>query len=371
MTPPCPSCSYSGKIFPQNIIFGPDRTKNIRCPKCRHVYPENGSGNAQGQMAVAAAAGVSAGAGAASPSSPSNQGTQPTGKGFAVACKEHPEAGATWRCEVCSHALCDRCVLTRNLGTTKTQVCKLCKGRCVGLTPEERGLSNPSGSKSLWGAFSYPFSGTGIVMLLFGGGFIWFQHLISRLFFIAVLAGLMVGGYIAAYMLKVISSSGDGEEELPHWPGISNLWDDIYRPFFLIIIPGGFCFAPVILHAIFSISMGVDVDELALDPLMWILLGLGILYYPMAMVAVAMFNTLAALNPMLIFPSIMKVFPQYMLACGILGGVMVLNIIANPLTQIPFVGGIMAALLSFYFLVVEMRILGLTYYNNKDRLEWF
>jgi len=64
-----------------------------------------------------------------------------------------------------------------------------------------------------------------------------------------------------------------------------------------------------------------------------------------------------------------------MVACGILTIVFVASSISdrigNPLAAIPIAGPVLVITLSLYFLTVEMRILGLIYHANRDKLEWF
>ena len=284
-------------------------------------------------------------------------------------CKAHTDRAAAWKCESCRNTLCDDCILVRRVGSKQIQVCMQCKGRCVALSPEARGIPPKPFSTRLMGAFSYPFQGSGIVVLLGGGIFFWL------LSYVPILGWFVTLGFISAYMLRVINHSGDGKDELPDWDGFYNYWDSVIRPTFLVVGTFAFCFAPVILHTSFSISMDITGNDLMIDPLWWILLLGGLFYYPMGLLAVAMFNSGAALNPLLVLRSIFRVFPHYMVACGILAIVLVASSIAdrigNPLVAIPIVGPVLVISLSLYFLTVEMRILGLIYHANRVKLEWF
>ena len=219
------------------------------------------------------------------------------------------------------------------------------------------------------GAFSYPFQGSGMVGLLGGGIIFWL------LSYVPLIGGLVALGFVSAYMLKVINYSGDGKDELPEWDGFYNYWDSVIRPAFLVVGTSAFCFAPVIIHTILSSYQGLTSNDLMMDPLWWILLLPALFYFPMGLLAVAMFNTAAALNPFLVIRSIFRVFPYYMVACGILGIVFVASSMAdrigNPLAAIPIVGPVLLITLSLYFLTVEMRILGLIYLANREKLKWF
>ena len=78
-------------------------------------------------------------------------------------------------------------------------------------------------------AFGYPFKGSGIVLLAVAAVCLTVLELLSRLPFLWILK-LLFGAYLCAYYISVISFSAGGEDELPDWPAVTNLWDDILRP---------------------------------------------------------------------------------------------------------------------------------------------
>jgi len=80
----------------------------------------------------------------------------------------------------------------------------------------------------------------------------------------------------------------------------------------------------------------------------------------------------SAINPAFIIPSILKVPLDYIIACVVLITIVGFRTAAEKfLTFIPFIGSFIAGLLALYLLIVEARILGLIYYTNKERLNWF
>ena len=337
-------------------------------------------------MASAAAARASAGAGEASPASPSNQGTQPTGNGSALTCKEHPETEGIWRCEVCSHTLCDRCVLTRNLGATKTQICKLCKGRCVSLTEAERGIPPTPFSTTIRGAFTYPFKEDKGMALIIAGVLYWmvmgmikFAMIVPIVgWFFVLMVGFFLAGYLSAYMIKVINSCAEGEDKPPDWPGIER--GNMLESLGLISAAGVASFLPLMGYVVFllfstlsEIDAGLDVEwNLKIDPLFWAFLVFGLFYYPMGLLSAAIFRSLAALNPVTIIGSILKVPGSYLMAFGVFVLIFIFgNASENIFSLIPYLGSLISSILAFYFLMVELRILGLIYYANRDRLDWF
>jgi ABC-type sulfate transport system permease subunit len=97
--------------------------------------------------------------------------------------------------------------------------------------------------------------------------------------------------------------------------------------------------------------------------------------FPMAFLAVSMFDSVAALNPLLIFPSILRIPLQYVVTVLLLAGVLALRwkgeAFLERLLPLPFLVRIVYGFAGLYLLTVEMRILGLLYLANKDRLGWF
>jgi len=101
----------------------------------------------------------------------------------------------------------------------------------------------------------------------------------------------------------------------------------------------------------------------------------GCVYFPMAFTAVAMADSVVAVNPLVVIPSIMKVLGQYLLTVVVLGLILLIRWLLFRLLEtilpIPLLPTVITSLLGLYLLVVEMRILGLLYRTNKDRLGWY
>ena len=66
---------------------------------------------------------------------------------------------------------------------------------------------------------------------------------------------------------------------------------------------------------------------------------LALLYIPMGMLAIAMFNSAVALNPLVIVKAITRIPLRYLLACGLFFLVYFVNIsMAGQLAKFPIVG---------------------------------
>ena len=104
------------------------------------------------------------------------------------------------------------------------------------------------------------------------------------------------------------------------------------------------------------------------------LLLLGLFCVPMAFLTVSLADSVAGLNPLLIFSSISKVLGPYLLACAFFLVIIGLETFCESffrLAPIFIVPAVVGKFVSLYGLTVEMRILGLLYYTNKEKLSWF
>lgn len=93
----------------------------------------------------------------------------------------------------------------------------------------------------------------------------------------------------------------------------------------------------------------------------------------MALLAVAVTDNFLALSPHVVMPSIFRVLLPYLLACVLLGLLVGLRVGFQLLMNsvpIPFLPSIILGFVSLYFLVIEMRILGLLFRSYRERLGW-
>ena len=94
---------------------------------------------------------------------------------------------------------------------------------------------------------------------------------------------------------------------------------------------------------------------------------------PIALIAVSFFKTAKALNPALLFPAIEKLREQYLVAWAVLNLVWGLCELMHWIrgSALGFPGlGMLLELVGLYLLFVEMRIVGVLYRTNAERLEW-
>jgi hypothetical protein len=95
----------------------------------------------------------------------------------------------------------------------------------------------------------------------------------------------------------------------------------------------------------------------------------------MALLAVAMADSIEGINPLFVIPSILKVPQEYLVACCVLIAVFIVQIVTNvvldQIIPIPVLPALLNGFVTLYFLTVEMRLLGVMYFTNKEKLNWF
>ena len=216
---------------------------------------------------------------------------------------------------------------------------------------------------SVLGSFAYPFKGSGVFMLLAGTVFFFLLGWMPLL-------GLILAGYFFNYAKSIVVSSAQGEPAPPDWPDFGDWKDDILVPYFHLLVLVAFFFGPAYLIGLFHPG------NAAVARVMYITaLGFGALLLPMAMLALAMFDTIGALNPISLTWSIARVPLPYLLAATMFNSVLVLHVLAeNALAHaisIPILPSLLSSFVYLYLIAVGMRILGLLYLHNRQRLGWF
>ncbi len=220
-------------------------------------------------------------------------------------------------------------------------------------------------------AFGYPFKGSGIFLLVAATGCLAVLEFLSWVPFVWILQ-ILFGGYLCAYYISVVGSSAGGEEELPDWPDFTSLWDDILRP---VVLVGGailVSWAPLIIYVRANL-LGLLSGELRLpQSLAYVFTGWFLVYLPMSLLAISLFDSLKALNPFTIIGAIVKIPLRYLQGCVLFFLVYYVNTsLAGYLDAIPVLGFVIRVFFSFYMTMVAMRILGLIYHANAQKLGWF
>lgn len=160
-------------------------------------------------------------------------------------------------------------------------------------------------------------------MLLIGGTVLFSLadaagYVVRFAFVIGLVAGLILTvfsvGYLFAYMQRILAASALGEDSMPEWPELTEWASDIIRPFLMFIAIVVVSFGPPFLLA--PVVMPFTGPSMNL-PLFLSLAALGLLYFPMALVAVAVSDNIVAVSPHVVLPAIVKIPGSYAVSVAI------------------------------------------------------
>jgi hypothetical protein len=244
-------------------------------------------------------------------------------------------------------------------------------------------------AKSLDTVFLYPFTGLGGAIFLAFLVPVW-AVLRAGVIPFSGLIRILVGGYVAAYMFTVLYETSLGKNRAPGPPGgvdLGELFGYFVRFFGATVVS----YAPAIVAGIgliFSLGSGepggpegVTSENAWLVGLLCLAALFGTLYYPMALMVIGFAESWwAGFNYLFGIRSILR-FPGDYLLCSLffvvtVGVGMLLEIFwVAAASESGFAGNAMALLVAtvveFYLWTVQMRVLGLLYLTNKERLGWF
>jgi hypothetical protein len=286
-------------------------------------------------------------------------------------CKYHPKGLARHLCPQCGKRFCDLCVNRRTHRGKIAKFCRSCGVECESiLAPVNPAVPPKPFAVQLQSAFAYPFKGDGAILLLAGAVFFYAVGVLARFSsIIGLLLMVACAGYLISYYQRILLASAIGEDRMPDWPDFTD-FGELLSPIVQFVGTFAFSFGPAIAISIFA------PEDTSWNP--WgqrIAIVAGCIYFPMAFTAVTMADSLSALNPLVVIPSIMKILLAYLLAVAVLAAVFGINWLGSDVVSrilpIPIVPGILSEFVGIYLAAVEMRILGLLYRSKKDELGWF
>lgn len=218
-------------------------------------------------------------------------------------------------------------------------------------------------------AFSYPFRGDGVIILILGTLVFTVLNFAGRFSWYVAIAAW---GYLMLMLQSVIHGTAMGEQTVPKWPDFDGM-GELAGKWFQWMVALVLCMGPALF---FLIRMGMTEDD---SLLIWaVLFGiLGAVYFPMGILGVAMYDSLVALNPMLVVRSILRVPGHYILTLLVFAGLIAVKAFTVSLSNaLPgIVGGIIGHVVDefdeLWSAIFLARVLGGLYYVNRKKLGWF
>ena len=294
-------------------------------------------------------------------------------------CKHHAKSSGRYFCSQCQSYFCELCVTTRATGGVPHKFCRHCGVECA---PVQVQIARPMQKgffRTVPGVFIYPFRGGGLLILL--AATVVFAALEHFRGIFSILITITAFGYLFSFMQTIIHSTVAGEAEMPALPGLDDVFAGCFRLLGCVLISFGLAIGLGCM-AFFSeeSSPSVTVGLIAA-------MAFGGFYFPMALLAVAMKDSVGAANPLVVMPAIFKVPLEYIVTVLLLGiafgirvlGGFVLTLFASDTYTTHSMSKLLlslglSAFWSFfvvYLLTVNMRTLGLLYLTRKDKFAWF
>jgi hypothetical protein len=290
-------------------------------------------------------------------------------------CKFHPRLPARHLCPACNRAYCDLCI---NLNENAAIAAKTCRNCGAAVVPFQY---SPPPVKSFYstlpGAFGYPFKGAGIMILICATIAFAALHFISGGLFGLVIK-VVLFGFVFLFMQNVILTTTSDEKAELCFPEASGLFGAAWQLAGTVAMS---FFLPIALEVAKLYDVAVPSEAIIAS---YILAGI---YFPMALLAVAMKDTVLAANPLIVIPAMVKVPVKYgvtaALALAVFGIRQLGSIVSSGAGMLMFSTRQMntffaavaiqmvLAVVSVYLLVVTMRVLGLFYNSSKQKLGWY
>ena len=262
-----------------------------------------------------------------------------------------------------------------NTEVNKEEEDKISKEEYENLTNEEKNRLSESPVKlflrSVPRIFIYPARGK--VLLATMGASVMFY--IFRVAMYAPFYGFfaMIFGfcYIVACIVKIIETAVTQErEDLFDWPSFTEMVDWFGKAF-LFLVGWLICHGTAIV--IFINLIRYEEIRFFVVALSVGLFVVGIFVYPMYILSMSLVGGAASLNIINIVKAINATFVSYALTFVILIFTQILSGLIRliPILGIPFFGSILKWFIFVYFLLVNMRLLGIFYKTHRLKLRWF
>jgi hypothetical protein len=219
--------------------------------------------------------------------------------------------------------------------------------------------------------FLYPASVSGLINIVI---FTVLSVLLglSRIFlmgFVGAMVRFAVVAYLYFYLVECIRDSATGGVRAPN--NIDSMPDSMEAKSKALEVIASFIifWGPAFGYMLYK-AFTADTEQKAnpFDTIFWFLLGYGIIFFPIGILAIAVFNSSSGFNPFIWIGSIFSTFLQYIILLIILGLFCGLYFLISLYEQ--RLGLLISTPIRLYLLMIMAHILGRFYYLNSERLNW-
>jgi hypothetical protein len=160
-------------------------------------------------------------------------------------------------------------------------------------------------------AFEYPFRGDGMIILLAGTLLRSVIGAVPAVGMYGTITAIAQWGYLLPMLQSVVQGNAQDVQILPRWPGLTGVAELFEtQPQWFVVL--AVCFGPA-----YGVDLAATAESANRPEVNWpVILGLAVaggLYLPMAVLGVAMFDSVSALDPRLVLRSIFAVPGNYLL----------------------------------------------------------
>ena len=321
-------------------------------------------------------------------------GEDPEGSGDQYQCM-NPHCGRTWY---------ESQLSIQQVGRKSIKVCPQCR---LGVSKIRKQLNFWKVAPS---AFLYPFKGAGGWILGLGCLLAVFLDVGGAIggFIIGLIAMGFFFGFFGMLLINAIRSTADDPAETLDWPELTS-FGEVLSVAFRWLVTTLMVFGPALIcyyvasqniendygRSSYGSSFGSSFATGRIGSVWdtWWALPIGFLsilgasYYPMSLLAVAMFDSWKGINPVLVVPPIFKLPFQYLLILTLIGGMVIVRramakiligerqiwgaLMGHGSFLWTAIGFVCVELLALYCLIVSARLLGLLYHTYSEKIGWF
>lgn len=225
-------------------------------------------------------------------------------------------------------------------------------------------------------ALSYPFRGDGLLILILGSVLFVILGFVGSFSFLISAASW---GYLMLMLQQVIHGTAMGEDSVPNWPDFDGFGELLVKAFQWFVVLA-FCYAAFVI----LLMQAEKKDDDTYFGLALLAFAAGSIYFPMAILSVAMHDSVGGLNPLAVVRGILKTPGHYLLTLVVFAILVVVQGLAGSLTDFAARslsgGSRIAGIVVFSFIdkldelwsaIFLARILGGLYRVNRFKLSWF
>ncbi|HUW55762.1 MAG TPA: hypothetical protein VMZ92_03945 [Planctomycetota bacterium] len=223
-------------------------------------------------------------------------------------------------------------------------------------------------------AFFCPLTFRGIVTLVLGA-FIYTVLSFIGLGFLTFLTHVFAVGFLLAYFLNMVQTAAGGQRKLPELPDFLDAYQEILKPLFWMLGVNLFAGLPHLVYVLWTLHTGREPD-----PAVFPILGIwSALYFPMATMAVAIWRNVTAVSPHVVIPAFLRIPGQaallsvmfYLILLGMWYALPNTAAFAQRTGLGTFMTIYLTVIVSFYFLCVLARVIGITHWIYRKEIGWF